>query len=133
MELLGHGVPPGDPEQVLDHALDALIRHLEHARFAATAKPRAARYVSTAGKLHVPAHVKHAVHARDGGGCTFVSDSGHRCDERRGLHFDHIEPYGRGGEATVGCIRLLCPAHNQLEAGRIRGAGFMERKREASG
>jgi hypothetical protein len=138
-ELLGHRVASGDLEQVLDRALDALIRQLEHAKFAATDKPRAARQRSTAGKRHVPAHVKRAVHERDGGRCTFVSDSGRRCEERRALHFDHIEPFarelaeGRSGEATVSGIRLLCPAHNQLEAERVFGAGFMEQKRRASG
>ena len=132
-ELLGHQVPVGDLEQVLDRALDALIRQLEHAKFAATEKPRRARQGSTVGKRHIPAAVQRAVHERDGGQCTFVSDSGHRCDERRDLQFDHIEPFARGGEATVKGIRLLCPAHNQYEAERTYGVRYMERKRGAAG
>ena len=131
-ELLGHRVPSGDLEQVLDRALDALIRQLEHARFAATDKPRTARQRATAGRRHVPAHVKRAVFARDEGRCTYVSDSGRRCEARRDLQFDHIEPFARGGEATVRGIRLLCPAHNQLEAERVFGAALMERKRGAA-
>jgi Holliday junction resolvasome RuvABC DNA-binding subunit len=46
------------------------------------------------------------------------------------LEFDHIEPVARGGKATVGTMRLRCRAHNQHEAERLFGAGFMNRKRE---
>jgi membrane protein involved in colicin uptake len=38
----------------------------------------------------------------------------------------------RGGEATVSNIRLLCRAHNQYEAERTFGAGFMSDKRRAA-
>ncbi|MEO5988737.1 MAG: hypothetical protein ABIU54_01360, partial [Candidatus Eisenbacteria bacterium] len=44
--------------------------------------------------------------------------------------FDHIEPVAREGETTVENLRLRCRAHNQYEAERVFGAGFMERKRE---
>ena len=128
-ELLGHRIASGDLEQVLDLALDALIRRLEHAKFAATDKPRAARQRPTAGKRHVPAHVKRAVFERDGGRCTFVGDSGRRCDERRGLELDHVDPFARGGEARPDRMRLLCRAHNQLAAECTYGAGFMTARR----
>ena len=71
-------------------------------------------------------------YARDGGRCTFTSDIGHRCEERKDLEFDHIDPYARGGEATVSGIRLLCRAHNQFEAEHTYGAEFMRRKREGA-
>jgi 5-methylcytosine-specific restriction endonuclease McrA len=129
-DLLGHQVAPGDLEQVLDRALDCLIRQLEHQKFAATERPRRARSRSTEGKRHVPAHVKRAVYQRDGGQCTFVGDSGRRCDERRDLEYDHVEPFARGGEATVAGLRLLCRTHNQFEAERTYGAGFMDERRE---
>jgi len=48
------------------------------------------------------------------------------------VQFDHIDPYAKGGEATVGRIRLLCRAHNQYEAERAFGAEFMRHKREAA-
>jgi hypothetical protein len=38
----------------------------------------------------------------------------------------------RGGAATVENLRLRCRAHNQLEAERMFGAGFMEEKRNGS-
>ena len=129
-DLLGHQVSPGNLEQVLERALDALIRQLEHVKHAATEKPRRGKQRSTVGKRHVPAEVRRAVFERDGGRCTYVSDTGHRCDERRALEYDHVEPFARGGEATVERMRLRCRTHNQYEAERVYGAGFMERKRE---
>ena len=73
--------------------------------------------------------MKRAVHERDGGRCTFVGESGHRCDERSDLRSDRMTPFARGGEATASGIRLLCRAHDQPEAGRSYGAGFMETRR----
>ena len=48
------------------------------------------------------------------------------------LEFDHIEAFARGGEATTANIRLRCRAHNQYEAERTFGAGFMEAKRRGA-
>jgi hypothetical protein len=130
-ELLGSAVPAGDLAQVLDRALDALIRHLEKLKCGAAEKPAKNLRPSDA-RRHIPSHVRRAVWRRDGGRCTFVSDSGHRCKARKFLEFDHIEPIARGGWSTVANMRLRCRAHNQLEAGRAFGAEFMRRKREAA-
>src|SRR5207247_6761231 len=81
---------------------------------------------------HVPAHVKRAVWERDGGQCTFTSDSGRRCPARTRLEFDHVEAVARGGRASVAGIRLRCRAHNQYGAECTFGAEFMRRKREAA-
>src|SRR5258706_5923202 len=130
-ELLGHALPSGDLAQVLDRALDALIERLEKRKFAATSRPgRSAR--PSANPRHIPAQIKRAVWARDGGQCTFVSESGHRCQARKLIEFDHVEPVARGGTATVAGIRLRCRAHNQYAAERAFGAGFMREKREAA-
>ncbi len=131
-DLLGHKVLAGDLARVLDLAFDALLRQLERDKFAATEKPRTTKARDTAGKRHVPAKVQRAVWERDGCQCTFVSESGHRCDERRDLELDHVVPFARGGEATVAGLRLRCRPHNQLEAERMFGAGFMARKRGKS-
>ena len=48
------------------------------------------------------------------------------------MQYDHIDPYAKGGEATVGGIRLLCRAHNQYEAERTFGVEFMRHKRLAA-
>jgi hypothetical protein len=82
-----------------------------------------------ASSRHVPAHVRRVVWERDRGQCTFVGDTGHRCGARTWLEFDHVEPVARGGRATIETIRLRCRAHNQYEAERVFGAGFMRAKR----
>ncbi|HYM80723.1 MAG TPA: hypothetical protein VEY91_04830 [Candidatus Limnocylindria bacterium] len=127
--LLSHQIPAGEIAPVLDCALDALIERLEKRKFAATRRPRPARR-ATAGKRHVPAEVKRTVWHRDGGQCTFVSDTGHRCPARTRLEFDHLDPMARGGQATVERMRLRCRAHNQYEAECTFGPGFMRTKRE---
>src|SRR5262249_25010171 len=66
------------------------------------------------------------------GQCTYVSESGRRCEARSDLEFDHKREFARGGEATVDNIRLRCRGHNQHTAERTFGAGFMERKRAAA-
>src|SRR5207247_4630763 len=81
---------------------------------------------------HVPAHVKRAVWERDGGQCTFTSDSGRRCPARTRLEFDHVDEVARGGRASVAGIRLRCRAHNQYGAECTFGAEFMRHKREAA-
>jgi len=42
---------------------------------------------------------------------------------------DHVVPVAKGGATTLKNLRLLCPAHNQYEADRTFGAGFMAEKR----
>jgi hypothetical protein len=132
-ELLGHYSPTAELALVLDRALDALIAQLERAKFAATEQPRSARRPAR-GSRTIPARVKRAVWKRDKGRCTFVSDSGHRCEEKTDLEFNHKLEFARGGEATVEEIELLCRAHNQFKAERTFGAEFMRHKRaEARG
>jgi len=131
-EPLRHRVPSGEIAEVLDRALDALIHKLERRKFAATGKPRPGRRRSTAGKRYVPAAVKRAVWERDGGRCTFVSDTGRRCPARGFLEFDHMDEVARGGRATVERMRLRCRAHNQYAAECTFGAGFMSDKRQAA-
>jgi hypothetical protein len=129
--LLSHAVPTGDVAQVLDRALDALITKLEKRKFGAS--PRSREPQPSSRKRHIPAPIRRAVWERDRGQCTFVGTNGHRCSSRRFLEFDHVEPVARGGKATVEGIRLRCRAHNQLEAERVFGAGFMAAKREEAG
>ncbi len=124
--LLSHALPSGDFAQVLERALDALITTQEKTKFAATDKPRRIR--ASVNPRTIPAHVKRAVRERDGFQCTFVSEAGHRCEERKFLEFDHIDPVSRGGEATAERMRLLCRAHNQYEAERVFGIPFIQRK-----
>ena len=69
----------------------------------------------------IPLWTKDKVYLRDGGQCTYVSKSGHRCAETSRLEFDHIEPFALGGGHGLRNLRLRCRAHNQLEAERVFG------------
>ena len=131
-DLLGHQVPDGDIATVLDRALDALIERLERTRFGITERPRRAGATPAPGSRYIPTHVKRVVVQRDQCRCTYVSDTGRRCEARKCIEFDHQVPVARGGESTVANVRLRCRAHNQYEAERTYGAEFMRCKREAS-
>jgi hypothetical protein len=61
-----------------------------------------------------------------------VGENGQRCPACSDLDFDHIIPVARGGKSTVDNVRVLCRAHNQYEAERTFGVGFMEMKRETA-
>lgn len=126
-DLLSQAIPSGDLAQIFDRALNVLKAQLEKRKYGATDKA-SPRRKSTRTRT-IPAHVRREVRKRDGGRCTFVGDDGHRCESRRFLQFDHIVPVARGGQSTVENVRLRCQAHNQFEAERIFGSGFMEEKR----
>lgn len=131
-ELLGHEVAPNDIAVVLDRALDLLVVQLEKRkhglhRMARTRTPKPSRRAR-----HIPPDLRAQVYERDGGACTFVSDDGVRCSSRHAIEYDHVVPIAQSGGSTLENLRLLCPAHNQLEAERRLGAGFMAQKRAAS-
>lgn len=74
---------------------------------------------------YIPKGVKQAIRSRDGDQCTYVSPGGIRCNERRYLQFDHIEPWGLGGSSEISNLRLRCPCHNLLHAEQTYGKEFM--------
>jgi 5-methylcytosine-specific restriction endonuclease McrA len=131
-ELLGAQVPAGDVAQVLKLALKELVTRLEKQKFAATGRPRVPRPRAGSNPRSIPAQVRRAVWKRDQGQCTFENERGHRCPARTGLQFDHVHEVARGGETSASNLRLLCHAHNQLEAERTFGAEFMRHKRIAA-
>jgi hypothetical protein len=136
--LLSHAVPVGDLAQVIDRALDALISQLEVRRLGVSTRDLRREGAGSEGpssegaapSRYIPAAVRRAAWERDGGRCTFVSITGGRCRSRIYLEFDHVEPFARGGKATVDNIRLRCRAHNQYEAERAFGRDFMRQKRQ---
>ena len=131
-ELLGNAVAPEAIADVLDRALDQLIVTLEKRKHGLHRKPRGVRAKVSHRARHISAHVRAEVYKRDGGVCKFVSDDGKRCGCRHALQYDHIVAVADGGASTVESTRLLCPAHNQLEAERRFGKGFMEQQRVKS-
>ena len=128
-DQLGHRVARNDVPELLDRAFLALRRELDKARLGA-GRPRRGR--GSSDPRYIPLEVKWAVWGRDGGRCTFVGENGQRCPACSDLDFDHIIPVARGGKSTVDNVRVLCRAHNQYEAERTFGVGFMEMKRETA-
>ena len=126
-DLLASAVTCTDIPEVFDRALKLLEEALERRRFSATEQPRTSK--GSDDPRCVPASVQREVWNRDGGQCTYVSAGGHRCEARRWLEIDHIQPVARGGEATAGNLRLRCKAHNEYEAERAFGEAFMRGKR----
>ena len=126
-ELLGHEFPAPDVVEVLHRSLRAYVQELRKRKFAATTRPRPCN--PSQDPRHVPSEVKRAVWQRDGGQCTFKSDTGQRCEARTGLEYDHILEVARGGKSTIGNVRLRCRAHNQYTAEQAYGEEFMRRRR----
>ena len=78
---------------------------------------------------YIPVPVRQLVKERDGHQCSYVSPEGKRCSEKCRLEFDHVVPIAVGGESSAENLRLLCRAHNQLEAERAFGREFVAAKR----
>ena len=98
---------------------------------AATRKSRPneiAKKDEPAKSRYVASEVSERVHERGGYQCVFCGPDGTRCTARAGLHVDHESPFGIFRSNDEGILRLLCPAHNGLEAERVYGAAFIQRK-----
>ena len=127
-QLAGRKVTAQEMSEALAEGFRSKSKALEQRRFGVTDRPR--RQGKAANGRHIPNAVKRQVWQRDEGRCSFVAESGRRCERRGDVQFDHVEPVARGGKSTVENLRLLCRAHNQYEAERVFGAGFMHGKRE---
>ncbi len=140
--LLGHAVPSGDPALIYARAMKHYVAHLEKQRLgvkrdAATAEDDLGTDSHALGHMNeprtgrgIPKALRRLVWERDGGRCTFVGSSGHRCEATRQLELDHIVPVAKGGRTTYDNLRLLCRAHNQFEAERVFGKDHVQSRRE---
>lgn len=124
-ELMSHAVPSGDAAVVVARALETLVRRLERRVCAATTRPSTGIRPSVVKGRRVPSHMKREVWQRDEGRCAYVSTSGLRCGSRSFLQIDHVHPHALGGETRVDNLRLLCRAHDRLEAERLLGERFV--------
>jgi len=71
---------------------------------------------------HISSAVRDAVYKRDGGRCTYVGADGKRCNSKWDMEIHHSGvPYARGGSHSINNLKLLCAAHNKLEAERVYG------------
>ena len=141
--LLRREIPDGDPGTIFDRALTLLLEKVERTKLGAASKPRPPRPIrpgtdrpvgrSVLPSRDIPSHLQREVWRRDGGQCGFVSLGGQRCTERTFLELHHIQPYAKGGPATVENISLRCRRHNQFEAELVFGPHGASVVREAPG
>src|SRR5262245_43049974 len=124
-DLLRHRLPTGDTAEIFDRALALLLEHLEKTKLAASDRPRSAA-VAPSRLRHVPARVRRAVWARDGGRCKCEGAAG-RCGETGRLEYHHVVPYADGGATTADNLELRCAAHNRYEAEQWFGMFVRER------
>jgi len=134
-DLLRREIPDGDPGAIFERALTLLLEDVTRRKLASTSTPRPRGKPATGSgprdgvavsrrSRHIPARVKREVWLRDEGRCAFVAANGRRCGETAFLEFHHREPYGIGGEPTVGNISLRCRAHNVHEAEPAFGSSW---------
>jgi 5-methylcytosine-specific restriction endonuclease McrA len=134
--LSSHREPKLDLATLIKRSLEVYKRELRKIRFGAGRKPRRVERAKARSERvgqgeqghpkereeprrprRVPAAIAREVYLRDGGECTFCSSDGRRCGSRDFLQLDHVQPWARGGEATVENLRLRCRGHN-LQAAR---------------
>jgi hypothetical protein len=111
-------------EAILEAGLDLLLARAEK-RKGLVEKPQKTR--RPAKPDHIPAHVRRAVWARDGGRCQFPLASGGVCGSTRQLELDHIQPLALGGASTVDNVRVSCRPHNLRAARLALGDELMNR------
>ena len=116
-ELLRHKSPAGRLEEVFEAAIAALLDKIDPERRIRRRIPR-----PSPSRRKVSPALRDAVWRRDGSRCVFRSSDGRICGARAGLQIDHVVPWARGGTSNdARNLRLLCRAHNLLEARRIFG------------
>jgi hypothetical protein len=133
-DALSHSHQGASEEEILEAGLELLLERAAK-RNGLVKKPRNEQRPSEASKRgYVPAEVKRAVHARDGGCCAWRLDDGSVCGSTHRLQYDHVRPKALGGESTLDNVRLLCQAHNLLAARRVFGESCMDPfRRSAAG
>jgi hypothetical protein len=129
--LMRSSVPDGDLATVIEQAVTEKLARLEARRFATVGTPRQAldEARTRPSSRHVPAAIRRAVYARDGGQCAYRDRDGRRCPERHHLELHHRRPFGVGGDHGVGTLSLLCRTHNTLMADHDYGREAMARFR----
>ena len=116
-DLLWRKHPDGKLEDILLEVGLTFLKQRDR-ELLPSSTPKPARAVE---RRNVVRWVRSLVYKRDGGRCMFIGLEGVRCDARRGLEYDHIVPWAKGGRSgDPNNIRLLCRAHN-LHAARAAG------------
>lgn len=124
-ELSRHKWPAGRQEEVFAGALKVLLDKIDPDK-RRRRRERARRLAAGARSRGISRAVKDEVWDRDGGRCVYPGPGGGVCGARAGLEFDHVRPWARGGSGDAANVRLLCRAHNDLEARRAFGGALVD-------
>jgi len=125
-ELSRHRWPEGKQEDVFGGAIRALLDKIDPEK-RKRRRDRGRRLLAGARSRHIPAAVKDEVWDRDGGRCVYESPDGRACGARANLEFDHVRPWALGGgSGDAANVRLLCRAHNDLEARKAFGGALVD-------
>jgi 5-methylcytosine-specific restriction endonuclease McrA len=128
--LANHSNSTSNLAKVFDVLVENYLKHHDPAlKTARGAQSTSQKHESLSHSRYIPSHVKIEVWKRDSGQCTYCDkETGERCPCKRGLQFDHIEPFAWGGKSNdVSNIRLLCEAHNKLMAEELFGRSKVAR------
>ncbi|WP_394836772.1 HNH endonuclease [Pendulispora rubella] len=128
-DLMRHANPSGDLAVIMDRALDLLLVELEKRRLGRTKRTPPKRAAKNTRPGYVTRAVRREVFERDGARCTFVDETGRRCESCTFLELDHIDPRARGGPDSASNLRIRCAAHNSLAAEHHFGRHHVERKK----
>jgi 5-methylcytosine-specific restriction endonuclease McrA len=133
-ELMSGKFPTGIDYNTLMQELAAewLKKHdpVQRAEHRENKKKQSPKKKQDAGEVsrHISPATRDAVFNRDDGQCTYVGPNGKRCESKWDLEIHHDEvPYALGGGHSLDNIRLLCAAHNKLEAERVFGFEHMKK------
>jgi hypothetical protein len=126
-DALSHSHPDASEQDILEAGLDLLLERSAR-RKGLVKTPRTASEPPTSPRprsRYIPAHVRREVWKRDGGKCQWRTEDGSICGSTHRVQLDHIEPFAKGGAATVDKIRCLCAPHNDLAARQAYGDDLM--------
>jgi hypothetical protein len=130
-DLLRHQFPKGDPAQIFERAMDALLVEVLKKKAGAVSRPRDSGAANPQSR-HIPSRVRRAVWARDGGACAFTAPEGRRCGEKGRVEYHHVAPFAAGGKTTIENLELRCSAHNRYEAEKYFGTSVMSLFKEST-
>jgi 5-methylcytosine-specific restriction endonuclease McrA len=69
-----------------------------------------------AKRPYISKHIKQEVWKNSRARCSYKSSSTQkRCESKRFLELDHINPVSKGGVNTIENLQLLCDVHNRLK------------------
>jgi len=129
-------------QDVLSASLDLFIKDRMKVKFKKRSSPANAhaatqtakstkpkKTTTKAKRRYISSPIKREVAARDNFQCTYTSKSGHRCCEKQGLEYHHLQAFSLRGAHTAQNLTLLCSLHNQFDAEQTLGAQVMEKWR----